>query len=74
MAEDNYNLINPVEALHNIAQLNPVSDRKQRKRKDKWDQKHEPRQEQAQDETTEQQDFNNTDQGKSDGHSIDFRA
>jgi hypothetical protein len=78
MPENNYNLINPVEALHNVSQLNPTSQRQHRKRKDSWEKKPQADEEQVENEpeneVENEQNPKNSNLKKLKGHTIDYRA
>ena len=74
MADNNYNIIKPVDSLHNVAGLNPIDRRKERKRKQNPNQQShdsaqpsddEPIMEQVDDRLNEDDDANNT---------LDYRA
>ncbi len=73
MVDSNYNIIKPVDSLHNIAGSNPIDHRKERKRKQNSNQQsHDPSQ-QIDEPIIEQLDdqLDDDDETK---HTLDYRA
>lgn len=74
MADNNYNIIKPVDSLQNIPGLNPIDRRKERKRKQNSNQqRHKPTQQPSDEPTIEQLD-DQLDQDDETKHTLDYRA
>jgi len=78
MADSDYNAIKPVENLQNIAGLNPVKDREQRKRRQNLHTAHKDKRKSAEGEMNESVASENRNSepadDKNDAHSIDYCA
>jgi hypothetical protein len=74
MADNNYNIIKPVENLQNIRGLTPAKRREERKRRQNQQEQNEEEREQQSDETTEEGLKNKITQNKTDRDSIDYCA
>ena len=74
MAEDNYNIIKPVESLQNIAQMGSVTQRQQRKRRENQPYEHDESQEQPETEAQNQMEPDVTINSASNNLTIDYRA
>ncbi len=75
MADNDYNIIKPVESLYNIAGLTPVKQRQQRKRRQNLQSKNKEKPEEEPNDSIKQQnsDIEITDDAD-DEHSIDYHA
>ena len=73
MADNNYNMIQPVENLQNVGGLTPVKREKERKRRQNSQEENEQEQQEQNDAIKENAGSNGT-KTKSDRHSIDYRA
>lgn len=75
MPDNDYNIIKPVESLHNIAGLNPAKRREQRKRRQNLNAEQDEEAEQELNDSLEKQSPDNvpTD-NENDRHSIDYCA
>ncbi len=69
MADSNYNIIKPVDSLHNIAGRNPIDRHKERKRKQNHDSRQQPDDEPIIEQLDDQLD--DDDETK---HTLDYRA
>jgi len=75
MAEDNFNIIKPVEGLQNLAGLNSVKRREERSRRQNLNDQQDDQDEQQPDDSSEQQDFKEESVEYEDGqHTIDYCA
>jgi hypothetical protein len=74
MAENNYNIIKPVESLQNIAQMGPVTRRQQRKRRENQQDEHDEPQEQTETENQSQPIPEPTTNSAQNSLTIDYRA
>ena len=74
MADSNYNMIKPVESLHNIAGLTPVKERKERSRQENRKHRNQPQHEQIPDEPFPPETSNKTAAQQDDPNSIDYCA
>jgi hypothetical protein len=74
MAENNYNIIKPVESLQNIAQMGPVTRRQQRKRRENQPDEHDQSQEQPETENQSQPVPDANINSASNSLTIDYRA
>ena len=72
MPENNYNMINPVEGLNNLAAINPVDRRKERQKKQNPDEKKNKNQIFEENEDLEKDKFGNKE--NQDEHRVDFKA
>ncbi|MBN1796293.1 MAG: hypothetical protein JW804_06440 [Sedimentisphaerales bacterium] len=72
MPENNYNMINPVEGLNNLAAINPASRRKERKKKQTFDKKKNKKRIFEESEDFEKDKFDNKE--NRDEHRVDFKA
>ncbi|MFC1676875.1 hypothetical protein ACFL3G_07430 [Planctomycetota bacterium] len=74
MADSNYNIIKPVDNLHNVAGLNPIERRKERKRKQNSNQQSNKSGQQPGDEPIIEQLDGQQDQDDETKHTLDYRA
>ena len=74
MANDSYNIINPVESLQNVAGLTPVQQNKERKRRQDLQKDQHKDTEDELDEPTEEIEATHTGKYDDDPHSIDYCA
>ena len=70
MAENNYNIIKPVESLQNIRGLTPAKRREERKKQQNLQKQNEEEAEQQVDESTNEE----TTENEGEQHSIDYCA
>lgn len=75
IADNDFNIIKPVESLQNIAGLTPVKHREQRKRRQGLHEEKKGESEQEPDNSVDEQDVSaELIENEEDGHSIDYRA
>lgn len=75
MADNDYNIIKPVESLYNIAGLTPVERRQERKRRDNLNPEHKEEPKQDLNESPEQENTTTKSDGdENNQHSIDYCA
>ena len=75
MPDDNFNIIKPVEGLQNLAGLNPVRRREERKRRQNLKDQQDDQDEQQPDDSLEQQDFSEeTVEYEDEQHTVDYHA
>lgn len=73
MAEDNYNIIKPVEGLQNLAALKPVGQRQERSKRQNTNNPHDE-QEQPNDLSEQEDQGEGPDDLKPGRHRVDYRA
>lgn len=74
MADNDYNIIKPVEGLQNIGGLTPAKRREERKRKQNLHEQNQEESEQELNGSTEEDLNNEITENEGDQHSIDYRA
>ena len=74
MADNNYNIIKPVENLQNIGGVTPAKRREERKRRQNLKEQNEQEPEQQLNESVEEDLSNETNESQGEQHSIDYCA
>lgn len=74
MADNDFNIIKPVESLQNVGGMNPVERRKERKHKQNLKKQNRQEQKQELNEPTEEDLNDETSKNEDDQHSIDYCA
>ena len=74
MEDNDYNIIKPVEIMHNIEALTPAQRREERKRKQQSRKQNEEKHKQELNEPNDGDNHSSEPENKADGHSIDYCA